>query len=83
MSIQSELLTEIESFLTTSGGMAETTFGKLAVNDGKLVSRLRNGRNVTVSTIERTRQFLREQRAVPSVTEAAAPPSPAPKEAAE
>jgi glycerol-3-phosphate dehydrogenase len=71
MSIQSELLTEIEAFLTVRGDMAETTFGKLAVNDGKLVSRLRVGRNVTVGTIERTRQFLREQQAALSVTQAA------------
>jgi hypothetical protein len=74
MSIQSELLAEIESFLTSRRDMAETTFGKLAVNDGKLVSRLRNGRNVTVATIERTRDFLREQRA-------ATPPSREPLEA--
>ena len=71
MSIQAELLTEIEAFLATRGDMAETTFGKLAVNDGKLVSRLRSGRNITVATIDRTRQFLREQCTNLSVTEAA------------
>jgi hypothetical protein len=56
--------------------MKEARLGcALVLNDGKLVGRLRNGRNVTVATIERTRQFLREQRATP--------PSREPVEAAE
>jgi hypothetical protein len=33
MEFQADLLTEIESFLARHGCMAETTFGKLAVND--------------------------------------------------
>lgn len=32
-------------------GIAETTFGARAVNDGKLVSRLRAGRTVTLRTL--------------------------------
>ncbi len=38
--------------------MAESTFGRLAVNDGKLVSRLRLGGRVTTDTVERVRGFI-------------------------
>ena len=38
--------------------MAESTFGRLAVNDGKLVSRLRLGGRVTTDTIDRVRSFI-------------------------
>ena len=38
--------------------MAESTFGRHAVNDGKLVSRLRLGGRVTTDTIERVRAFI-------------------------
>jgi len=39
-------------------GIAESTFGRLAVNDGKLVGRLRLGGRVTTDTIERVRAFI-------------------------
>jgi hypothetical protein len=42
-------------------GVAETTFGRLAVNDGKLVSRLRLGGRVTPETAERVLAFLKER----------------------
>ena len=57
MTIQSDLLAEIERFLARCS-MAETTFGRLAVNDGKLVSRLRGDANVTVTTIDKVRAFI-------------------------
>jgi hypothetical protein len=38
--------------------MAESTFGRLAVNDGKLVSRLRLGGRVRTDTVERVRAFI-------------------------
>ncbi len=62
MSVQAELLTEIEGFLAQRGGMAETTFGKAAVNDGKFVGRLRDGCNMTLATISRVRAFMEAQR---------------------
>lgn len=34
-------------------GMAETTFGKKAVNDGKLLSRLRGGKSINIDTYNR------------------------------
>ena len=42
-------------------GIAESTFGRLAVNDGKLVSRLRLGGRVTTETAERVRAFIAGQ----------------------
>jgi SAM-dependent methyltransferase len=41
--------------------MAESTFGRLAVNDGKLVSRLRLGGRVTTDTAERVRTFIERE----------------------
>ncbi|HZM35097.1 MAG TPA: hypothetical protein VFC18_11455 [Burkholderiales bacterium] len=38
--------------------MAESTFGRRAVNDGKFVSRLRDGARVTPETLERVNQFI-------------------------
>jgi hypothetical protein len=55
MGIQSDLLMETEAFLVQRGGIAETAFGRLALNDGKFVGRLREGCNMKLATIERTR----------------------------
>jgi hypothetical protein len=41
--------------------MAQTTFGRLAVNDGKLVNRLQQGARVTVSTVDRVHRFIEAQ----------------------
>jgi SAM-dependent methyltransferase len=41
-------------------GISEATFGRLAVNDGKLVSRLRDGKSITLSTLERVRAFIEQ-----------------------
>ena len=40
--------------------MAETTFGRHAVNDGKFVSRLRGGGKVTPETAARVRNFMQK-----------------------
>jgi hypothetical protein len=37
---------------------AESTFGRLAVNDGKLVSRLRDGAWITTGTLDKVRAYL-------------------------
>ncbi len=55
------LLQEITDF-TEEAGIASTTFGRLCVNDGKLVSRLRAGASVTLVTAERVRKFISERR---------------------
>jgi hypothetical protein len=51
------LLADITAFCR-SQCMAETTFGRAAINDGKLVSRLRDGRRITTDTLERLRAFM-------------------------
>ncbi len=62
MSIQTDLLGEIEAFLPERG-IAETTFGKMAVNDGKFVGRLRRAENMTLATLEKAKAFLDEEKA--------------------
>lgn len=62
MDIKAALLTEIEDFLRHRD-MAESTFGRLAVNDGKFVPRLRARANVTVDTVDRVRDFMRTRSA--------------------
>jgi len=39
-------------------GMAESTFGRRAVNDGKFVARLRDGARITPETLERVSAYL-------------------------
>jgi hypothetical protein len=54
-----------------AAGMAETTFGRVAVNDGKFVGRLRAGKQITLATLERVEAYLAK-----NSTEAAQAPSP-------
>ena len=51
------ILQEIGEFCRQRG-LAESTFGRRAVNDGKLASRLRNGGRITTDTLERIRSFM-------------------------
>jgi len=53
------LLAEIEAYCRRAG-IAESTFGRHAINDGKLCSRLRAGKNVTLATAERVRHYITE-----------------------
>lgn len=39
-------------------GLAETTFGRLAVNDGKFVGRIRDGSNVSQPLLNRVNRFM-------------------------
>src|SRR5712671_207521 len=57
------LLVSISEFCRRAG-MAESTFGRRAVNDGKFVSRLRDGARITPETLERVSVFLTSQGAV-------------------
>ena len=52
-----QLLQEIETYCRRAG-IAESTFGRHAINDGKLCSRLRAGKNVTLTTAERVRTYI-------------------------
>ena len=62
------LLDSIAQFCRRSG-IAESTFGRRAVNDGKFVARLRDGARITPETLERVSAFLERHGA-------AAPASP-------
>jgi hypothetical protein len=52
-----ELLQEISAYCRRTG-LAESTFGRRAVNDGKLASRLRHGGRITTDTLHRVREFM-------------------------
>src|SRR4051812_16297261 len=52
-----EILSQITEFCRKAD-MAESTFGRLAVNDGKLVHRLREGKRITIDTLERILAYM-------------------------
>jgi hypothetical protein len=56
-----ELLQEISDYCRQTG-LAESTFGRRAVNDGKLASRLRHGGRITTETLDRIRDFMAANR---------------------
>src|SRR5262245_305903 len=60
-----ELLQEIAEYCRRTG-LAESTFGRRAVNDGKLTSRLRNGGRITTETLDRIRSFMSAHRETPT-----------------
>ena len=76
MSLALELLREIDAFVNANG-MAETTFGRLATNDGKLVARLRGGKGITTGTVEKIRSYIRDNGpgSAPSLSSSAANPA--------
>ena len=75
-----ELLQEIADYCRNSG-LAESTFGRRAVNDGKLTARLRNGGRITTETLDRIRGFMETNRtaaaARPTIIERARDARPA------
>ena len=52
-----QLLQEISDYCRRTG-LAESTFGRRAVNDGKLTTRLRNGGRITTDTLDRIHSFM-------------------------
>jgi hypothetical protein len=62
--VNEQILQEITDFCRQRG-LAESTFGRRAVNDGKLASRLRNGGRITTETLERIRSFMTQGSAAP------------------
>jgi hypothetical protein len=52
-----ELLQEISDYCRQAG-LAESTFGRRAVNDGKLTARLRSGGRITTDTLDRIHNFM-------------------------
>src|SRR5215471_12650338 len=51
------LLREISEYCRRAD-LAESTFGRLAINDGKLVRRLRDGGRITTDTFDRIQAFM-------------------------
>jgi hypothetical protein len=83
--VDNETLLEEISGYCRRVGMAESTFGRLAVNDGKLVSRLRIGGRVTTETVGRVHSFMTSRgesflrrRARLGTAEGASAPAPVP-----
>src|SRR5256714_8868242 len=60
------ILQEIADFCRQAG-LAESTFGRRAVNDGKLASRLRNGGRITTDTLDRIRAFMASHQGRPAL----------------
>src|SRR5688500_1548505 len=65
---QGDTLLDSISEFCRQAGMAESTFGRRAVNDGKFVSRLRAGARVTQETFNRIRDFMARHGAVAQVS---------------
>ena len=57
VSEKSALLERIEHYCQTAN-IAESTFGFLAVNDGKLCGRLRGGKDVTLATAQKIQSYI-------------------------
>jgi len=60
MSLTAQVLSEIEAFLQRAQ-MTPSGFGRRAMNDEKFVFRLRQGGNVTAKSLDRARDFIRDQ----------------------
>lgn len=56
--LNQRFLRTVEEFLVRSG-MSASYFGKTVMNDGKLVSRLRGGASVSLTTAEKVLSFIR------------------------
>ena len=63
-----ELIARIEAYCRRAE-IAESTFGRRAVNDGKFVGRLREGKRVTTRTVSRIETFLDADHPEPDETE--------------
>ena len=61
-----QLLTAVIEFCKEHK-MAESTFGRKVVNDGKFVSRLRTGARVTPETFEKVKKFINSSGNVKSI----------------
>lgn len=60
--MRNTLLSDIEIFRRETG-MAEYRFGFLAVKNGRLIERLRDGRRIWPDTEAKVRAFMRQYRA--------------------
>lgn len=56
------LLCDIEQFIIEHN-MTATAFGLLAVNDGRFIQQLRDGRDLRISTVSKIRLFMDNHKA--------------------
>lgn len=68
MITSAEFLEEVGTYCREAG-LAESTFGRLAVNDGKFVSRIRDGGRITENTLCRVRDFMADNPAAAGAEE--------------
>lgn len=57
MSTTDAIVARIEQYCAKHS-MAPSTFGRIAVNDGKLVTRLKQGKSITLDTLQKIEQAL-------------------------
>lgn len=57
MEIRDNLLERIGVYRKAKG-LSETAFGRAAVQDGAFIRRLRDGKGVTLTTIERATEYM-------------------------
>src|ERR1700684_2120000 len=69
-----QILGEIRDFCRETR-TAESTFGRRVVNDGKLVSRLRDGARITTETLDKVRSSLSVSRPTPTTRQDSAAPA--------
>jgi predicted transcriptional regulator len=53
-----EIVEEIEAFLAESG-LSQTRFGYLSAGDPSLVTKLRDGRGISIHTLDKIAKFVR------------------------
>ncbi len=75
MDERQQLLAAIDEFCGRAE-MAPTTFGRRALGDGRFVDRLRDGRQVRATTLDRVRRFLVENAPAASADSSAGGPAP-------
>jgi hypothetical protein len=71
--MNSDLISDIRDFLSETG-MGPSYFGKVACGNSEVVSRLENGRTITLETAEKIRAYMiseRRSRPAPKSGEAA------------
>ena len=69
-----QILGEIRDYCRATQ-TAESTFGRLVVNDGKLVSRLRDGAKITTGTLDKVRAYLSGHQGASASARSPSPPT--------
>jgi hypothetical protein len=70
MDTRTELLKEIDQFLSSNPSITPTRLGLEVANDGHLVRRLRSGRDITLSKADAIRVYIAKNSTKPEHTAA-------------